>query len=52
MSEFLNNEASPFEGQFPDGHPVRTYLEENILIRSYMAELEAVNVSEGLEFFS
>jgi len=52
MSEFLNNEPSPFEGQFPDGHPVRVYLEENLLIRSLMAELEAVNVSEGLERFS
>jgi len=52
MSEFLNNEASPFEGQFPDGHPVRTYLEENLLIRVLMAELEAINISEGLESFS
>jgi len=24
MSEFLN-EPSPYEGQFPDGHPDRTY---------------------------
>jgi DUF438 domain-containing protein len=52
MSEFLNNEPSPFEGQFPDGHPVRTYLEENLLIRVLMAELEAINISEGLESFS
>jgi hypothetical protein len=52
MSEFLNSEASPFEGQFPDGHPVRIYLEENLLIRSLMAELEAVNISEGLDTFS
>jgi len=51
MSEFLNNEPSPFEGQFPDGHPVRTYLEENILIRSLIAELEMVNVAEQLLFF-
>ena len=29
MSEFLNNEPSPYEGQFPDGHPVRTYLEKH-----------------------
>jgi len=49
MSEFLNNEASPFEGQFPDGHPVRTYLEENLLIRSLMREIESVNISEGLD---
>ena len=52
MSEFLNNEPSPFEGKFPDGHPVRTYLEENLLIRSLMRELESVNISEGLEVFS
>jgi DUF438 domain-containing protein len=52
MSEFLNNEPSPFEGQFPDGHPVRTYLEENLLIRALMAELEAINISEGLDTFS
>jgi len=52
MSEFLNSEASPFEGQFPDGHPVRIYLEENLLIRSLMRELEAVNISEGLDTFS
>ena len=52
MSEYLNSEASPFEGQFPDGHPVRTYLEENLLIRSLMRELEAVNISEGLDTFS
>jgi DUF438 domain-containing protein len=52
MSEFLNNEPSPFEGQFPDGHPVRTYLEENLLIRALIRELEAVNISGGLEYFS
>ena len=52
MSEYFNNEPSPFEGQFPDGHPVRTYLEENLLIRALMAELEAVNISEGLNRFS
>ncbi len=51
MSEFLNSEPSPFEGQFPDGHPVRTYLEENILIRSLISELEMVNVSQQLLFF-
>ena len=52
MSEFLNNESSPFEGKFPDGHPVRTYLEENIHIRSLMLELERINISESLEYFS
>jgi len=51
MSEFLNNQPSPYEGQFPDGHPVRTYLEENILIRSLMAELETVNINLELDKF-
>jgi len=51
MSEFLNSETSPFEGQYPDGHPVRTYLEENLLIRSYIQELQAVNLAENLAFF-
>jgi len=52
MSEFLNNEVSPFEGQFPDGHPVRTYLEENLLIRSLIDSLERTNISEDMEKFS
>ncbi len=51
MSEFLNTTTSPFEGQYPDGHPVRTYLEENILIRSLISELQALNSVENLEFF-
>ncbi len=51
MSEFLNNETSPFEGQYPDGHPVRTYLEENLLIRKLMAQLESTNINEEFELF-
>ncbi|RLA69091.1 MAG: DUF438 domain-containing protein [Epsilonproteobacteria bacterium] len=51
MSEFLNNETSPFEGQFPDGHPVRTYLEENLLIRKLINELRSVNIEEQFEIF-
>ena len=47
MSEFLNNNTSPFEGQYPDGHPVRTYLEENLLIRSIINELQSVNIQEN-----
>ena len=50
MSEFLNNEPSPFEGQFPDGHPVRTYLEENLLIRDLMQQIESININEQLAF--
>ena len=51
MSEFLTSEPSPFEGQFPDGHPVRTYLEENILIRSLITKLEAIDLSSQLAQF-
>ena len=51
MSEYLNNDSSPFEGQYPDGHPVRTYLEENLLIRSLISELQSVNIQEHFEFF-
>jgi len=51
MSEFLNTTTSPFEGQYPDGHPVRTYLEENLHIRSLIAELESLNAVENTEFF-
>jgi len=49
MSEFLNNESSPFEGQYPDGHPVRTYLEENLLIRKLMHQLESIDISDKFE---
>jgi hypothetical protein len=52
MSEFLNNNTSPFDGQFPDGHPVRVYLEENLLVRKYISELQAVNIEDSLEFFT
>jgi len=51
MSEFLNTTTSPFEGEYPDGHPVRTYLEENLYIRNLIAELESLNTVENTEFF-
>jgi DUF438 domain-containing protein len=51
MSEFLNNTTSPYEGQYPDGHPVRTYLEENLLIRSLISELQSISSVENIEFF-
>jgi len=51
MSEFLNNTTSPYEGQYPDGHPVRTYLEENLLIRSLISELQSVSSVDNIEFF-
>ncbi len=52
MSEFLNNNTSPFDDQFPDGHPVRVYLEENLLIREYIRELQATSIENSLEFFT
>jgi DUF438 domain-containing protein len=51
MSEFLDNQTSPFEEEFPEGHPVRTYLEENLLIRTLMQELEALNIQEEFDAF-
>jgi len=52
MSEFLSSESSPFEGQYPDGHPVRTYLEENLLIRELVGQLQSINIYEDLELYS
>ena len=49
MSEFLKSETSPFDGKYPDGHPIRTYLEENILIRSLISKLESINITNDLE---
>jgi DUF438 domain-containing protein len=51
MSEFLNNRQSPFEGKYHDGHPVRTYLEENLLIRSLINEIESLNIQEQFAYF-
>jgi DUF438 domain-containing protein len=51
MSEFFAKKPSPYEGQFPDGHPVRTYLEENILIRDLVSQLEAASITEQFELF-
>ena len=52
MSEFFNADNSPFEGQYPDGHPVRVYLEENILIRNTIKELQATSIENHLDFYS
>jgi len=37
--------------QFPQGHPVRVYLEENILIKELFKELFNVNPSEDFQKF-
>ena len=52
MSEFLNSEPSPFEGKYPDGHPVRSYLEEIFFIRELMNQLQNININEQLEFYA
>ena len=52
MSEFFNNDNSPFKDQYPDGHPVRVYLEENILIRNTIRELQSVSIETQLDFFT
>jgi len=51
MSEFFAKASSPYEGQFPNGHPVRTYLEENILIRNLIAQLKATSITDQFEHF-
>ena len=52
MSEFLGAK-SPFEGQFPDGHPVRVYLEENILIREIIRDIRNLDdIETNFEKFS
>jgi len=53
MSEFLTeSDKSPFDGKFPDGHPVRVYLEENLLIRKYISELQSINIEENFDFYN
>lgn len=52
MSEFLNKKESPFEGKFPQGHPVRVYLEENILIREIISQMQQTDIAEEFELFT
>ncbi len=50
MSEFLNNDkTSTLDGQYPDGHPIRVYLEENFLIRDYIAQFSVMNPPDHYE---
>jgi DUF438 domain-containing protein len=51
MSEFFNADTSPYEGQYPTGHPVRVYLEENLLIREYIRELQVIDIEKDPEAF-
>jgi len=48
MSEFLGKK-SPYEGEFPDGHPVRVYLEENILTRELIQQLKNLDVQNDYD---
>lgn len=51
MSEFLTSEASPYKGKYADGHPVRVYLEENILIRELIEHLKSIDTEQNLVQF-
>ena len=37
--------------QYPQGHPVRVYLEENVLIRELFTEILSINVTSDFETF-
>lgn len=52
MNEFSLPQPSPFDGYFPDGHPVRTYMEENILINQYISKLKFIDVEKDLELYA
>ena len=51
MSEFFNSKNSPYQAEYPDGHPVRTYLEENLLIRSYIKKLQNIDPINNRDSF-
>ena len=51
MNEFSLPDPSPFDGYFPDGHPVRTYMEENILINKYINKLKSIDVNKELKLY-
>lgn len=52
MNEFSLPEPSPFDGYFPDGHPIRTYMEENILINKYISKLKFLDIDKELELYA
>ncbi len=52
MSEFFNQQPSPYDDQFPAGHPVRVYLEENLLVRDYIRQLQSIDIENNFAFFS
>ncbi len=52
MNEFSLPEPSPFDGYFPDGHPIRTYMEENILINKYISKLKLLDIDKELELYT
>ena len=35
----------------PDGHPVRVYLEENMLMRGLISSISSINIVENFEEF-
>jgi len=52
MNEFSLPKPSPFDGYFPDGHPIRTYMEENILINKYISKLKLIDIDKELELYT
>jgi hypothetical protein len=54
MSEFLTTDEqnSPSLNEYPQGHPVRVYLEENILINKLVKLLHKVDLDQGFEEFN
>lgn len=52
MNKFSLPKSSPFDGYFPDGHPIRTYMEENILIHKYISKLKFIDINKELELYA
>lgn len=53
MSEFLSKEEqeAPYLQKYPNGHPVRVYLEENILISKLMKQISNMGIENNYEEF-
>ncbi len=52
MSEFLTQYyRTSSEGELPEGHPVRVYLEENLFIRKIISEIRNIDIEENFDHF-
>jgi len=47
MSEFLNNAYI----DMPKGHPVKVYMDENVLIREIIAQINSINIEQEYDKF-